>query len=134
MMERSTRVTFTKKPKKLSKIDGIDVNKIVVLKKESYGTKSSFKYFIGYRDNDDIKPLCIKLHQMIGYMECFDSNKTMFFKVIDKKLLKKYTKIWERVSSLMDIECHSEPVYGDNDKYIKAEIRRYRDKINTKKC
>ena len=101
MIERSTRVTFTKKPKKLSKIDGIDVNKIVVLKKESYGTKSSFKYFIGYRDNDDIKPLCIKLHQMIGYMECFDSNKTMSFKVIDKKLLKKYTKIWEKVNSLI---------------------------------
>ena len=47
MIVRSTRVTFTKKPKKLSEIDGIDVNKIVVLKKESYGTKSSFKYFIG---------------------------------------------------------------------------------------
>ena len=34
------------------------------------------------------------------------------------KLLKKYTKIWERVSSLINIESDSEPVYGDNDKYI----------------
>ena len=40
-------------------------------------------------------------------------------KVIDKKL--KYTKIWERVSSLMNIEFGSEPVYGDNDKYIKKK-------------
>ena len=29
---------------------------------------------------------------MIGYVKCFDSNKTMSFNVIDKKLLKKYTK------------------------------------------
>ena len=41
---------------------------------------------------------------MIGYVKHFDSNKTMSFKVINKKLLKKYTKIWEGVSSLMKIE------------------------------
>ena len=51
--------------------------------------KSSFEYFIGYNDDDVIKSLCIKLPQMIGYVKCFDSNKTMSFKVTDKKLLKK---------------------------------------------
>ena len=45
----------------------------------------------------------------------------MYFKVIDKTLLKKYIRIWERVSSLMNIEFDSEPVYGDNDKYIKTK-------------
>ena len=40
---------------------------------------------------------------MIGYVKCFDSNKTMSFNVIDKKLLiKKYSKIWEGVSNLMN--------------------------------
>ena len=34
----------------------IDVNNILVSKKESYGNKSSFKYFIGYNDNDNIRP------------------------------------------------------------------------------
>ena len=62
----------------------------------------------------------IKLPQMIGYVKHLDSNKKMSFKVIGNKLLKKYTKIWERVSSLMNIEFDNEPVYGDNDKYIKA--------------
>ena len=33
---------------------------------------------------------------MIGYVKCFDSNKTMSFKVSDNKLLKKYTKIWQK--------------------------------------
>ena len=50
--------------KQKSKTDGIDVNKILVSKEEPYGTKNSFKYFIGYNDNDVIRPLCIKLPQM----------------------------------------------------------------------
>ena len=54
-----------------------------------------------FSDKNDIRPLCINLLQMIGYVKCFDSNKIMPFKVIDKKLLKKYTKIWEKVSSLI---------------------------------
>ena len=59
---------------------------------------------------------------MIGYAKYFDSNKTMSFKVIDKKLLKKYIKIWEIISSLIGKEFDSELVYGDNDKYIKTKI------------
>ena len=43
-------------------------------------------------DNDVIRPLCIKLPQMNGYVKCFESNKTMFFKVIDNKLLKSLLK------------------------------------------
>ena len=68
---------------------------------------------------------------MIGYVKHFDSNKTMSFKVIDNKLLKKYNKIWEKISSLMNTEFASEPVYGDNDRYIKIKIKSYGDKINT---
>ena len=119
------------KNRKLSKTDDIDVNKILVSKKESYGKKSSFNYFIGYNDDDVIRPLCIKLPQMIGYVKYFDSNKAMSFKVTDKKLLKKYTKIWENVSSLMNIKFDSEPVYGDDDKYIKTKIKIYGDTVHT---
>ena len=68
---------------------------------------------------------------MIGYVKCFDSNKTMSFMVTDKKLLKRYTKILEKVSSLMNKESDSESVHGDNDKYIKTEIKSYRDHVNT---
>ena len=39
------------KNKKLSKIDEIDVDKILVSKKEPYGTKKSLKYFMGYNDD-----------------------------------------------------------------------------------
>ena len=30
----------------------------------------------------------------------------------------------------MNIEFDAEPVYGDNDKYIKAKIKSYGDKVN----
>ena len=68
---------------------------------------------------------------MIGYVKHFDSNKTVSFKVNDNKLLKKYNKIWEKISSLMNIEFDSEPVYGDGDKYIKQKITMYEGRVNT---
>ena len=76
----------------LLKIDDIDFNKIIIFKRESYGTKRSFKYFIGYDENDVIRLLCLKLPKTIGCAKYFYSNKTLSFKVSDKKLLKKYTK------------------------------------------
>ena len=35
---------------------------------------------------------------MIGYVKCFDCNKTMSFKASDNKLLKKYGKDLNKVS------------------------------------
>ena len=91
------------KNKKLFQIDNVDVNKIYISKKESYGKeKNSFKYFVGYNDNGDNRPLSLKLPQMIGYAKYFDSNKTMSFKVTDKKLLKKYPKLQRKISSLIN--------------------------------
>ena len=52
------------------KIDDIDVNKILVSKKESHGKKNSFRYFIGYNDNDIIRPLCIKLPHLVKMQQC----------------------------------------------------------------
>ena len=68
---------------------------------------------------------------MIGYVQHFDSNKKMSFKVSDNKLLKNYNIIWEKVGNLFNIEFDSEPVYGDVDKYIKTKITMYGDRGNT---
>ena len=46
-------------------------------------------------------------------------------------IVKKYTKIWEKVSILINTEFDSEPVYRDSNKYIKAKIKSYGDKVNT---
>ena len=53
------KVNFTKKKKKVNSIDKIDVNEISVSRKEPYGTKNSFKYFIRYNNNSVIRPLCV---------------------------------------------------------------------------
>ena len=95
-------MTFIK-TKKYKKIDDIDVNKILVSKKESYGTKNSLKCFIGYNDNNVIRPLCIRLSRMTGYARKFDENGTMSFRVNNKHLLKNYHKIWEKIEKLMKI-------------------------------
>ena len=102
------------KNKKLFKIEDIGINKILVSKKESYGKKNLLKYFFGYNHNDVIRPLCIKLLQMIGYVKHLESgNKTMSFKASDNKLLKNYNKIRKKVNSLMNIKFDNEPVYDD---------------------
>ena len=103
---------------------------LIKCREEPYGKKKSSKYLIGYND-DDIRPLCIKFPQMIGYVRCFESNKTMSFKIIDNKLLKKYIQIWKKVKHLLNIKSDSEPEYGDNDKYIKTKIKIYDNNVNT---
>ena len=113
------------KNKKVTSVDDIDVNKILVFKKEPYGTKNSVKYFIGYNDNDVITPLCVRLPQMTGYTRKFDENATMSFRVNNKQLLKNYNKRWEKVDKLIRIYFESKPLYGDDDKYIKAKIKKY---------
>ena len=55
----------------------------------------------------------------------------MSFKVINNSVLKRQTKIWKKIISFVSKKFYSKPVYGDNDKYIKAKIRIHGDKVNT---
>ena len=86
--DKKIRKSTFYKNKKINNIEDIDVNNILVSKKEAYGNKNSFKYFIRYNDNDIIRPLYIRLPQMIGYARKFDENTTMSFVVKDKQLKK----------------------------------------------
>ena len=130
-MTKKIKKSIFYKNKAINNIEDIDVNNILVSKKEPYGKKNSFKYIIGYNDNDIIRPLCIRLPQMTGYARKFNENATMSFIVKDKKLLKKYSKIWETIEGLMKITFESKPVYGEDVKYIKTKIKTYADSIIT---
>ena len=113
-------------------VSDIDVNKIVISKEVIYGTKNSLKYFIGYNDEKDvIRPLLLKLPQMIGYLKEFDHSMTMCLRVDDSKLFKKYCKIWKAIKGLLGIELDSEPVYGDTDSYIKTKVKVSDNRMNT---
>ena len=64
---------------------------------------------------------------MIYYAKHFESNKTMNFKISDKKLLKKYTQIWKKSWKFIQYKIW----YSDNDKCIKTKINIYDGNVNT---
>ena len=81
---------YNSKNKKIFNIDDIDVNKILVSKKNDMA-KIILLYTLLDNDNDIIRPLCLKLSKMTGYINEFNENKntiTMSLKVNDKQLIK----------------------------------------------
>ena len=91
---------FYNKSIKIFNIDDIDVNKILVSQKEQYGKYNSFKYFIGYNDNDVIRPLYLFISQTTGYINKFEKHKiTMSLIVKDKQLLENCNKIWKKLKN-----------------------------------
>ena len=124
MIKKSTKSDFYNKNKKIFNIDDIDVKKILISKKETYGEYNSFKYFIAYNDNDVIRPLYLFLSQMTGYINKFDKNEiTMSLMIKYIQLLKNYNKIWKKNEKLMKIDFNTKTSYGDDDddKYIKRQ-------------
>ena len=55
-------------------INDRDVNRIVVSNKFLF-VKQDFKYFIGYKDSDKIRPLWLFHPQMIIYKRNFEENR-----------------------------------------------------------
>ena len=61
----------------------VNVNQILISDKFEDSDKG-FKYFIGYKDDSTIRPLCIILPQMSGYIEYFDNVRgNMYFMIED---------------------------------------------------
>ena len=57
----------------------VDLDKIVVSHKFKHNDEG-FKYFIGYLEGEIVKPLCIILPQMDGYIKYFENgSKNMSF-------------------------------------------------------
>ena len=103
-------------------INEIKINRIILFDKTSYGNKGSFKHYIGYSHPDgNISLLNIRLPQLTGYAKHFnDVDKIINFLVADKKLLKKYNEIWDKIKSLFKKEFDKNPVY--ENKYITAKL------------
>ena len=102
-------------------MDEVDTNKIKLLDKKSYGNKGLFKYYIGYRHKIEalVSPLRIKLPQLTGYTKHFNNNnKYVNLLINDKKLLKKYNEIWDKIKSLYKREFDKKLLY--NNKYVGA--------------
>ena len=80
----------------------VDTNKIVISDKFKYIEDGS-KNIIGYLHNDDIiRPLCIILPQMSGYIKYFDGGKNMSFKIEDDSVCLKYSEIWNKIKKSLN--------------------------------
>ena len=89
-----------------------------------------FKYFIGYKEDEIIKPLCIILPQMTEYIKYFENGrKNMSFVFKDDDVVDKYNEIWDKIKETLSIKFHSMPVY--DEKYIKAKVREFSGVIKT---
>ena len=107
----------------------VNVNKIVVSDKFNHN-EDCFKYFIGYQKGEIVKPLCIILPQMSGYIKYFENGgKNMSFLIKDDEVWEKYDKIWDVIKNKLGIKFHSEPVY--EYKYLKTKVKEYDGVIKT---
>ena len=89
----------------------VNVDQIVVSDKFKHNNEG-FKYFIGYQEVGIVKPLCIILPRMSGYIKHFEnSGKNMSFFIKDDKAWEKYEQIWYVIKNKLGIKFHREPIY-----------------------
>ena len=75
-----------------------------------------------------VKPLCIILPQMSGYIKYFENGgENISFMVKDDDVLDKYNDIWEKIKNKLNIKLHCSPVY--DKKYIKVKVKELGNKI-----
>ena len=91
-------------------INNININKIVVSNKFPFG-KQDFKFFIGYKDKKEIRPLCIFFSEINIYKRYSDMTKCMYFMIKDEKKFHRYMAICEKVSNIIKKKIYSELIY-----------------------
>ena len=79
------------------------LDQIVISDKFKHYNKS-FKYFIDYLEGGIVKPLCIILLQMNGYIKYFEhGGKNMSFLIKDNEMWEKYKSIWDVIKNKLGI-------------------------------
>ena len=107
----------------------VDLDQIVVSYKFKHNDEG-FKYFIGYLEGEIVKPLCIILPQISGYIKYFENgSKSMSFLIKDDEVWDKYSEIWYVIKDKVGIKFHSKPIYEYG--YLKANVREFDGVIKT---
>ena len=115
--------------KQLINLMSVNVDQIVVSDKFKHNNEG-FKYFIGYQEGEIVKPLCIILPQMSGYIKYFENGgKNMSFLIKDDEVWEKSDKIWDVIKNQLSIKFHSKPIF--EQKYLKAKVREFDGVIKT---
>ena len=78
------------KSKQSIDLDSVTVDQIVICDNFKH-SEEGIKYFISYQEGQIVKPLCIILPQMSGYIKYFENGgKNMSFLIKDDVVQKKY--------------------------------------------
>ena len=95
-------------------LDSVTTDKIVVSDKFRH-SEEGYKYFIGYQEDEIVRPLCIILPQMNGYIKYFENGgKNMSFLIKNDEVWEKYEDIWDVIKNKLGIKFHSESIYEKN--------------------
>ena len=123
---RVNKIEFHKSKQPID-LDLVTMNQIVVSDKFRRSDQD-FRYFIGYQEDEIVKPLCIVLPQMSGYIKYFENGgRNMSFMIKNNNILDKYNEIWEKIKETLSIKFHSMPIYDQT--YIKTKVREFDGKI-----
>ena len=82
-------------------INDVDINEIVVSNKFPFG-KQDFEYYVGFKDNKEIRPLGIYFPEMSIHKIFSDKTKSiciLWYKM--KIFFDKYMTVWEKVSNII---------------------------------
>ena len=107
-----------------------NIDQIVVSDKFNHNNNGS-KYFTGYKEGEIVKPLCIILPQISGYIKYFEyRDMNMSFLIKNDEVWEKYKQIWGLVKNKPGIKFYSSSVH-DKKKYIKTKVKEYDGVIKT---
>ena len=81
-------------------INDIDINTIVVSNRFLFG-KQGFKCLIGYKDDQEFRPLCTLFPQMNICEIYSEITKCVYFMIKDENIFDKYITIWRKVSHII---------------------------------
>ena len=97
----------------------VDIDQTVVSDKFNH-TNNGCRYFIGYQEGEIVKPLCIVLPQMTGYIKCFEyGGMSMSFLIKNDEEWEKNKQIWGLIKKKIGAKFHSSPAF--DKKYIKTK-------------
>ena len=102
MRLKPKKVNYSKSPVTIVGIDKID--KILLSDKFPYNKSKRycFQYFVGYKNDEQINPLCIKPAKNNGHVNSFKGTKYIPFLIKNYPLLKKYYVILKKIAILRE--------------------------------
>ena len=112
----------------------VEISEIVI--SDDFKLDDGVKNFIGYKNGETVKSLCIILSQMSEFIKYFEKNNSNNKKTFlsddddddddDDDVILKYNKSGKNFQKLLSAEFYSQPVY--NEKCIKTRVKTFEDK------